>query len=91
MTFRYKKIHQRQKYLQNKIDTKISNEIQNVQQVLKVLVNQKQNQSQGQGQVNSNTTNTTVKEDKLGVDYKTKAVVQLKDMMLFYILMKHML
>ena len=48
MTLRYKNIHQRQKDLQNKIDTKISKEIHNVQQVLEVLVKQNQIQSHGQ-------------------------------------------
>ena len=47
MPIRYKKIHQKQRDLQNKIDIKISNEIYDVQQVLEVLV--KQSQSQGQG------------------------------------------
>jgi hypothetical protein len=47
LTLKYKKIHQRQKYLQNKIDTKISKEIYNVQRVLEVFVKQK-SQSQGQ-------------------------------------------
>jgi hypothetical protein len=39
-------MHQRQKGLQNKIDTKISNEIYSVRRVLEVLA--KQGQSQGQ-------------------------------------------
>ena len=40
-------MHQRQKDLQNKIDTKISKEIYNVQRVLEVLAKQK-GHSQGQ-------------------------------------------
>jgi hypothetical protein len=95
LTFIDDKLHQRQKDLQSKIDTKISNEIYNVQRVLEVLVKQQQdqNQSQGQetgffqciksievmdrkekqGQLDSNITNTTVKElNKEGIDYKIK-------------------
>jgi hypothetical protein len=41
-------MHQRQKDLQNKIDTKISKEIYNVQRVLEVLAKQNQIQSPGQ-------------------------------------------
>jgi len=40
-------MHQRQKHLQNKIDTKISKEIYNVQKVLEVIAKQK-DQSPGQ-------------------------------------------
>jgi hypothetical protein len=50
LTLRYKKFHQRQKDLQSKIDTRISNDIYNVQRILEVLVKQKQNQIQNQGQ-----------------------------------------
>jgi hypothetical protein len=48
LTYRHKKLHERQKYLQNKINAKISNDIYNVQQVLEALIKQKQNQSQSQ-------------------------------------------
>jgi hypothetical protein len=87
-------MHQRQKDLQNKIDTKISKEIYNVQRVLQVLAKQNQIQSleqdkdfiqsietigqtgekeNQQKQMNSNITNTMVKENKEIMDYKTKA------------------
>ena len=44
MTFRYEKLHKREKDLQQKLNTKIANDISNVQQVLKALVMQKQSQ-----------------------------------------------
>ena len=80
MTLKYEKIHQRQKYLQNKIDTKISKEIYNVQRVLEVLAKQSQSQGQKTGEkekqerLNSNITNAIVEENnKVVMDYKTKA------------------
>ena len=65
--------------MQNKIDTKISKEIYNVQKVLGVLAKQSQRQGQETGEkekqerLNSNITNAIVEENKQPVDYKTKA------------------
>ena len=88
MTLRYKKLHKRQKDLQNRIDTKISNDIYNVQQVLEAIASQ--NQSQGtdfiqyndtiqgtnrkekQKQPKNNVTNTIVRENKKIINYKTR-------------------
>jgi hypothetical protein len=58
LTFRYEKLHERQKDLQHKINAKISNDIYNVQQVLEALV--RQNQSQDIDSMQSN--NTTFQE-----------------------------
>jgi hypothetical protein len=88
LTFTHKKLHERQKDLQNNINAKISNDIYNVQQLLEALVKQSQSQEtdhiqcndtiqetneKEKQEVNSNITNTNVKENKEVIDYKSNA------------------
>jgi uncharacterized protein YdiU (UPF0061 family) len=56
LTFRYEKLHERQKDLLHKINGKISADIYNVQQVLEALV--RQNQSQDIDSMQSNNNNS---------------------------------
>jgi transcriptional accessory protein Tex/SPT6 len=88
LTYRHKKLHERQKDLQNKINAKISNDIHNVQQVLEALIKQNQSQRQETDLIQCNDTIqeidgkekqeqvnsniTNVKENKEVIDYKTK-------------------
>jgi len=44
LTFRYEKLHKRHKDLQQKINGKISNDIHNVQQVLRALASESESQ-----------------------------------------------
>jgi hypothetical protein len=54
LTYRDKKLHERQKDLQCKINAKISNDIHNVQQVLEALLRQNQSQDRDSMQSNNN-------------------------------------
>jgi uncharacterized protein with PIN domain len=88
LTYRHKKLHERQKDLQNKINAKISNDIHNVQQVLEALIKQNQSQRQETDLIQCNDTIqeidgkekqeqvnsniTNVNENKEVIDYKTK-------------------
>ncbi len=86
MTFRYKKLDERQKDLQCKINEKISYDIHNVQQVLGSLVRERESENQDihsiqynnntntetDEQVSKNIINIDPKEDNKIIDYKTK-------------------
>jgi hypothetical protein len=88
LTFRYEKLHKRHKDLQQKINGKISNDIHNVQQVLRALASESESQdiidpiqrdintfqeTKEKEKVNSNITNIGIKENKKVIDYKIKA------------------